>query len=79
MKKSYIVDFTMEFEYIETFEARKEVIRLRKFLMELGLMPLNVQPMTLFCDNSKVNIVVNNQKTTKRVNIMRASTIHYVR
>lgn len=79
MKKSYIVDFTMESEYIATLEARKEVIRLRKFLMALGLMPLNVQPMTLFCDNSKVNIVVKNQKTTKRVNIVRGSTIHYVR
>ena len=52
MKQSCIVDFIMKVEYVIASEATKEVAQLRKFLMELRVVPLVVQMMILFCDNS---------------------------
>ena len=43
----------MEAKYVVVFEEAKEVVWLRKFFIGLGLMPLVVQPMILFCDNSR--------------------------
>ena len=42
----------MEVEYVATSKVGKEVVWLRKLLMELGVVPLAIQPMILFCDNS---------------------------
>ena len=44
----------MEVEYVVVFEATKEVIWLKKFFIELGVVPLAVQPMILFCENSGI-------------------------
>ena len=43
----------MEVECFGDSEKAKEVVWLKKFLMELGVIPLVVQPMILFCDNSR--------------------------
>ena len=48
INQSCIADSTMEAEYV----AAKEVIWLRKFLMELGVLAKAVDPMILYCDNS---------------------------
>ena len=48
MKQSCIVDSTMEAEYV----AAKEVVWLRKFLMELKVIAKVVDPMILYYDNS---------------------------
>ena len=53
---SRIVDSTMDVEYVVAFQATQEVVWLKKFLMELEIIPLVVQPMILFCDNSGVLI-----------------------
>ena len=50
VKQSYIANSTMEAEYVAASEATKEAIWLRKFLMEVKVVPLAVQPMILFCD-----------------------------
>ena len=50
VKQSYIANSTMEAEYVAASEATKEAIWLRKFLMEVRVVPLAVQPMILFCD-----------------------------
>ena len=54
VKQSYTTDSTMEVEYVETSKVAKEVLWLRKLLMELRVVPLAIQPMILFCDNSRV-------------------------
>ena len=54
IKQSCIVDSTMEAEYVETLEAAKEAVWLRKFLMELGVIAKVVDRMILYCDNSGV-------------------------
>ena len=52
IKQSCITDSTMEVEYVAASEAAKEVVWLRKFLMELKVIAKAVDPMILYCDNS---------------------------
>ena len=52
IKQSCIADSTMEAEYMVALEATKEVIRLRKFLMELDVIANVFDPMILYYDNS---------------------------
>ena len=42
----------MEAEYIAAYEAAKEVVWLKKFLFDLGVVRIEQVPITLFCDNS---------------------------
>ena len=44
---------TMEAEYVVACEAAKEAVWLRKFLIDLKVVPDAIQPMTLYCDNSE--------------------------
>ena len=53
MKQSSIVDSTIGTEYIATSETAKEVVWLRNFLMELGVVPSVQSAITVYCDNSK--------------------------
>ena len=52
VKQFCIVDSTMEAEYVVACEAVKEVVWLKKFLSNLGVMGMEQVPITLFCDNS---------------------------
>ena len=52
VKQSYIVNSAMEAEYVTTSKVAKEAIWHRKFLLEHRVVPLAVQPLILFCDNS---------------------------
>ena len=52
IKQSCIVDSNMEAEFVAASEVAKEVVWLRKFLMELGVTVKVVDPMILYCDNS---------------------------
>ena len=52
IKQSCIADSTMEAEYVAACEAAKEAVWLRKFLIDLEVVPDTAQPMTLYCDNS---------------------------
>ena len=52
VKQSCIADSTMEAEYVAACEAAKEVVWLKKFLFDLGVVRMEQIPITLFCDNS---------------------------
>ncbi|KAA0032993.1 gag/pol protein [Cucumis melo var. makuwa] len=52
IKQSCIVDSTMEAEYIASCEAAKEAVWLKKFLIDLEVVPNMHLPITLYCDNS---------------------------
>ena len=52
VKQSRITDSTMEAEYIIASEAAKEVVWLKNFLMDIGVIPLVQSAITLYCDNS---------------------------
>ena len=48
VKQSCIVDSIMEVEYVATCEAIKEVVRLKIFLFDLGVVRIEQVPITLF-------------------------------
>ena len=52
IKQSCIADSTIEAEYVAACEVAKEVVCLRKFLIDLEVIPNAIQPMTLYYDNS---------------------------
>ena len=52
MKQSSITDSTMEVEYIAASEATKEVVWLKNFLLDLGVVPSTQSTIILYCDNS---------------------------
>ena len=54
VKQSYTADTTMETEYVAAYEAAKEAVWLRNFLMDLQVVPKAQEPMTLYCENSEV-------------------------
>jgi hypothetical protein len=51
-KQDTVADSMMEVEYIATSEAAKEVIWIRNFVSELGVVPSASSHMNLYCDNS---------------------------
>ncbi|KAA0035827.1 gag/pol protein [Cucumis melo var. makuwa] len=52
IKQSCIADSTMEAEYVAACEAAKEAVWLKKFLIDLEVVPNMHLPITLYCDNS---------------------------
>lgn len=52
IKQSCIIDCTIDVEYATASKGAKEVVWLRKFMMEIGVVPMVVHPMILFYDNS---------------------------
>ena len=52
IKQKCIADSTTEVEYVAACEATKETVWLKKFLIELGVVPASLSPITLYCDNS---------------------------
>ena len=52
VKQSCITNSTIEVEYVVASKVAKQDIWHRKFLLEHRVVPLAVQPLILFCDNS---------------------------
>ena len=52
--QSCITNSSKKVEYITNFEVTKDAFCLRKFLMGLGVVPLVVQSLILFCNNSGI-------------------------
>ena len=53
VQQSCIADSTIEAEYVAAGEVAKEVVWLKKFLSDLGVVRMEQVPITLFCDNSR--------------------------
>ena len=52
VKQSFIANSTMEVEHVAACKAAKEVVWLKKFLYDLGVVRIKQISITLFCDNS---------------------------
>ena len=52
IKQECTIDSTSEAEYVAACEAAKEAVWLKRFLMELRVVPLARQPLTVYCDSS---------------------------
>ena len=63
VKKSYIVDSTMEAECVAAYKVAKEAVWLCMFLIDLEVGLDMDKLLTLYCDNS--GVVANSKKTKK--------------
>ena len=52
IKQTCVTDSTTEAEYVAASEAAKEAVWLKKFIMDLQVIPSAGRPITLYCDNS---------------------------
>ena len=64
IKQKCIAISTTEAEYVVACEAAKEAVWLKKFLMELGMVPAAQSPITLHYDNS--GAMVQSKEPRKR-------------
>jgi hypothetical protein len=55
-KQDTVVDLIMEAKYIAASKAAKEVVWIRNFVSELGVVPSASSPMDLYCDNSGATV-----------------------
>ena len=51
-KQETVTDSTIEAEYIAAFEAAKEAVWIRKFLIGFGVISSAAEPVSLYCDNN---------------------------
>ncbi|GKB27053.1 hypothetical protein Tco_0866454, partial [Tanacetum coccineum] len=63
-------------EYIAASEAAKEAVWIRKFIDELGVVPLNNYPININCDNSAANIMAKESRIQKGARHFKRN--HYV-
>jgi hypothetical protein len=65
-KQDTIADSMTEVEYIATSEAAKEVVWIRNFVSELGVVPSASSPMDLYCDNRGSIVQAKKPRAHKR-------------
>ena len=51
-KQDTTIDLTIEVKYIATVEATKEEVWMKKFLIDLRVVPGSEEPIFLYCDNN---------------------------
>ena len=62
-----MADSICEAEYITASDAAKEVVWLRKFIIELGVIPSIDGPVLLYCDSSSVIAQAKEPKSHYRI------------
>jgi hypothetical protein len=65
-KQDIIVDSTTGAGYIATSKAAKEVVWIRNFVSELGVISSVSSPMDLYCDNSGVIVQAKEPRIHER-------------
>ncbi|GKB65422.1 retrotransposon protein, putative, ty1-copia subclass [Tanacetum coccineum] len=58
-KQSILATSSAEAEYIAASDASKEAVWIRKFIYGLGVVPINEEPMKMYCDNTRAITIVN--------------------
>ena len=51
-KQSTVADSMTKSEYLMASEAAKEEVWIKKFIIELGMVPSIVDPVVIYCDNN---------------------------
>ncbi|GJT82251.1 retrotransposon protein, putative, ty1-copia subclass [Tanacetum coccineum] len=77
-KQSTTAQHATEAEYIAASEAAKEVVWIRKFIDELGVVPSNDYPIKMNCDNSAAIIMAKESGIQKGARHFKRK-YHYVR
>ncbi|KAL4037707.1 hypothetical protein IC575_001307 [Cucumis melo] len=78
IKQSCIADSTMEVEYAAACEAAKEAVWLKKFLIDLEIVPNMHLPIILYCDNNGAVAYSREPRSHKRGNHI-AQKYHLIR
>ncbi|GJW33634.1 retrovirus-related pol polyprotein from transposon TNT 1-94 [Tanacetum coccineum] len=52
-------------EYVVAFDASKEAVWIRKFIFGLNVVPTIEEPITMYCDNTRVIAITNDHGVTK--------------
>nr|GEV91400.1 hypothetical protein [Tanacetum cinerariifolium] len=65
-------------EYIDAFDASKEVVWIRKFIYGLGIVPIIEEPISMYCDNTRAIAIAKDDGVTKGARHFRAK-VHYLR
>jgi hypothetical protein len=65
-KKDIVADSMTEAEYIDASKAAKEVVWIKNFVSELGVVPSVSSPMDLYCNNSGAIAQAKEPKAHKR-------------
>nr|GFB80231.1 hypothetical protein [Tanacetum cinerariifolium] len=55
----------VEAKYIAALDASKEVVWVRKFIFELGVVPIIEEPIKMYCDNTGAITIANESGITK--------------
>nr|GFA15222.1 retrotransposon protein, putative, Ty1-copia subclass [Tanacetum cinerariifolium] len=58
-KQTTITMHSAQAEYVAASEAAMEAVWIRKFIRDLGVMPLINKPINMYCDNSAAIIFAN--------------------
>ena len=62
-KQDTTVDSTTEAEYISASEAAKEAVWIKKFIIELGVVPSIVDSVAFYYDNNKIIALANKPRS----------------
>jgi hypothetical protein len=69
-KQDIVLDSMIEPEYIAASEAAKEVVLIKKFVSELGVVPSSSSPIDLYCDISRVIMQAKEPRSHKKVKLV---------
>ncbi|GKB54514.1 hypothetical protein Tco_0905267 [Tanacetum coccineum] len=67
-----------EAEYITALEATMEAVWIRKFISGLDIVPTNIEPFKMYCDNSAAILIANEPGLPKGARYYHIK-YHYVR
>nr|GEY87452.1 hypothetical protein [Tanacetum cinerariifolium] len=65
-------------EYIAAFDASKEAVWIRKFIVGLGIAPTIEEPISMYCDNTGAIAIAKDDGVTKGARHFRTK-VHYLR
>lgn len=63
LKQETTIDFTTKVKYISAFEAKKKVIQIKKFIIELGVVPSIVDSVAFYYDDNKIIALANEPRS----------------
>nr|GEX92539.1 zinc finger, CCHC-type [Tanacetum cinerariifolium] len=77
-KQSIFATSSTEVEYIDAYDASKEVVWVREFISWLGVVPIIEEPINMYCDNTGAITIANESRITKGARHFRVR-VHYLR
>nr|GFB65491.1 hypothetical protein [Tanacetum cinerariifolium] len=74
----YVFVLNGDVEYIDAFDASKEVVWIHKFIYGLGIVPTIEEPISMYCDNTGAIAIAKDDGVTKGARHFHGK-VHYLR